>query len=146
MVEPRVRRFFFDEAILSADVVGLGTTLGPTAIGLLLTLATFFLHPGHVAQPLVIAALATTAATAHHQGDEEGARHDAYRNHRALQRDEADSPVDFGESGALVMAGDELLVGVVAAPPGLRAVVTPSPSTQAVCTRGICLQCAGSFR
>ncbi|CAN7945500.1 unnamed protein product, partial [Ixodes pacificus] len=136
VVEPRVRRLFFDEAILSADVVGLGTTFGPTAFGLLLTLAAFFLHPGHVAQPLVVVALATAAAAAHRQGDEEGARHDAYRNHRALQRDcsemsrdtllltEADSPVDFGESGTLVMAGDELLVGVVAAPPGLRAVVT----------------------
>lgn len=145
VIEPRVGRFFFNEAVLSTDVVSARSALGPTAIRLLLALATFFFHARHVTQPLVVLAFAAAAAAAHRQGHEEDTGYHTYRDHRTLQRDKADAPVDLGESGALIVARNELLVRVVATPPGFRAIVTPSPRCQAVRTRSVGFQRAGSF-
>lgn len=157
VVEAGVGRLVPHETVLAPYVVRAGLALCPPLVRTLLALPPLFLHAGHVAQPLAVLALAAAAApAAAHRDRQQHSPHDnADGNHAALEGDEADTPVDLGEVGALVVAWDEPLVRVVATLSRSRAVVAPCASSQAFSAgriglqRACCLRrdgCRGRFR
>lgn len=148
VVEAGVRRLIPDEAVLAPDVIRAGLALCSPLVRTFLALSSVFLHAGHVAQPLAVLVFAAAAApaAAHRNRQQHGPHDHADGNHAALEGNEADTPVDLGEVGALIMAWNESLVRVVAALPRSRAVVTPCSRSQAVSTGRIGLHRARFLR
>lgn len=84
MVKTSVRRILSHEAIFAPDVVVARFALCSSFVGTFLALFSLLFHASHVAQPFAVLALATTAATANHQSEQNGADDHADGNDCAL--------------------------------------------------------------